>query len=154
MPPETPQFTAPGDEWQARKEDDRLHTTINEWEVQEKYKTIEFQQYIKETENFLNWIGEMLSRHPVGREPGLHLDPQSPIRDLIEFGEHDAKDEIDRHNYPEGNRETFMVSYLKDGTSIPPEAQTVGELCKTLNAQIEENKKKLELLKGESEKEQ
>lgn len=153
MPPEKWKFDERGDQYKARKEDARLHEEIDEAERVEKLKIVESQQRVKETEHFLNWIGGMLSRHAVGREPGRHLDMFSPIGDLIEFGERDAKDEIDRHNYPEGNRESFMVSYLKDETSVPAEAQTVGELYKALEAQIEENKKILKKMRGEANQE-
>ncbi|MDO8585266.1 MAG: hypothetical protein Q7R85_04095 [bacterium] len=150
MPTERPQFTGPGDEWQARKEDARLHAEIDEFEQ----RGTEYTAYIKETKRFLDWIGGMLSRHAVGKEPGRHLDQFSTIYDLIEFAGRDAAEEIDgRHNYEGGNNISAMISKLKDEKFMPSEAKHIGELYDLLQAQLDENEKKIKKMREQEHQE-
>ncbi|MBI2406249.1 MAG: hypothetical protein HYV25_01545 [Candidatus Harrisonbacteria bacterium] len=146
--PEKPQFTGPGDEWQARREDARLNAEIDEWEDPERRAAA---QHIRETRRFLDWIGGMLSRHAVGKEIGRHLDQSSTIHELIEFAERDAAEEIDgRHNYKEGNKILDMVSRLKDEKLTPSsEIKYVGILHDLLRAQLDENEKNLKELRAQ-----
>lgn len=105
--------------------------------------------HLQELAHVCSWIGQMLSRHPVGKEPGRHLEQSSTIGELIEFANRDTDDETVRHNYDEANRIASMVRKLKDAKFVPPEAVTVGELYDSLYDKMLTGEKQLKATKKE-----
>lgn len=148
MTPEQPKFP------ENAKSPKQPFARLDEELAAAKQRRIEEQKaYFNEMEQFLAWIGEMMAKNQVGKEPGKSLTMTSEIEDLRAAAEREEERMKGRGaaEIPRLNRLTKMLSLLKDQTFIPPEARTIEQMYDTMRSQLEDGRATLKQIEAEKD---